>query len=49
MFLHPNGFVTLDGGAAESIMSPMPRPYQDRKTDIFAFGKALYFTKLKTG
>jgi serine/threonine protein kinase len=45
-FLHPSGHVALDGGAAESVMSSMPRPnrnYQDRKTDIFAFGTALYF------
>jgi serine/threonine protein kinase len=44
--LHSSGHVALDGGAAESIMSSMPRPnrnYQDRKTDIFAFGTALYF------
>jgi serine/threonine protein kinase len=44
--LHPSGHVALDGGAAESVMSSMPRPdrnYQDRKTDIFAFGTALYF------
>jgi serine/threonine protein kinase len=40
-FLHLSGHVALDGGAAESAMSSMPRPnrnYQDRKTDIFAYG-----------
>jgi serine/threonine protein kinase len=45
-FLQASGNVTLDGGAAESVMSSMPRPnrnYQDRRTDIFAFGTALYF------
>jgi serine/threonine protein kinase len=44
--LHPNGTVILDGGAAESTMSSMPRPdrnYCDRKTDIFALGTAIYF------
>ena len=44
--LNPSGHVVLDGGAAESVMSSMPRPnrnYQDRKTDIFAFGTVLYF------
>jgi serine/threonine protein kinase len=45
-YLHTSGNVILDGGAAESVMSSMPRPnrnYQDRKTDLFAFGTALYF------
>ena len=44
--LDPNGTVILDGGAAESTMSSMPRPnqnYCDRKTDIFALGTAVYF------
>jgi serine/threonine protein kinase len=45
-YLHTSGNVILDGGAAESVKSSMPRPnrnYQDRKTDLFAFGTALYF------
>ncbi|KAG4436401.1 hypothetical protein IFR05_008124 [Cadophora sp. M221] len=45
ILLHPSGHVVLDGGAAESVMSSMPRPnrnYQDRKTNIFAFGTVLY-------
>jgi serine/threonine protein kinase len=44
--LGPNGAVLLNGGAAESVMSSMPRPdrnHCDSKTDIFAFGTALYF------
>ncbi|KAF2254527.1 kinase-like protein [Trematosphaeria pertusa] len=44
--LGPSGAVILNGGAAESTMSSMPRAdrnHCDRKTDIFAFGTALYF------
>jgi serine/threonine protein kinase len=44
--LGPDGAVILNGGAAESVMSSMPRPdrnHCDRKTEIFAFGTALYF------
>ncbi|CAI6335551.1 unnamed protein product [Periconia digitata] len=44
--LNRNGDISLNGGAAESVMSSMPRPdrnHCDRKTDIFAFGTALYF------
>jgi len=44
--LYSSGNIALDRGAAESVMSSMPRPnrnHQDRKTDIFAFGTALYF------
>lgn len=36
----------LDGGAAESTMSSMPRrdrTHCDRKTDLFAFGAVIYF------
>ena len=39
--LGPDGAVLLNGGAAESAMSSMPRPdrqHCDRKSDIFAFG-----------
>jgi serine/threonine protein kinase len=44
--LDPNGAVLLNGGVAERTMSSMPRPdlnHCDRKTDMFAFGTALYF------
>ena len=44
--LHPNGTVILDGGAAESIISSMPRADRNScnyKTDIFALGTAIYF------
>jgi len=44
--LGPDGAVIHDGGAAESVMSSMPRPdryHCDRKTDIFAYGTAVYF------
>ncbi|KAF2877368.1 kinase-like domain-containing protein [Massariosphaeria phaeospora] len=44
--LGPDGVVILNGRAAESAMSSMPRPdrnHCDRKTDMFAFGTALYF------
>lgn len=43
--LHQSGTVILNGGAAESVMSSMPRPdrnHCDPKTDIFALGTAIY-------
>ncbi|KAH8910546.1 kinase-like protein [Coniochaeta sp. PMI_546] len=43
--LHPDGTVLIDGGAADSTMSSMPRldrNYCDYKTDIFALGTAIY-------
>lgn len=42
---HPDGTVFIDGGAAESTMSSMPRldrNYCDYKTDFFALGTAIY-------
>lgn len=44
--LGPDGTVLLDGGAAESAMSSMPRPdrnHCDCKTDLFALGTTIYF------
>jgi serine/threonine protein kinase len=44
--LGSDGVVILNGGAAEGSMSSMPRKdrsHCDQRTDIFAFGTALYF------
>jgi serine/threonine protein kinase len=44
--LGPDGTVLVNGGAAESAMASMPRldrNHCNQKTDIFAFGTALYF------
>jgi serine/threonine protein kinase len=43
--LHSDGTIALDGGSSERSMSSMPRSernHHDYRTDIFAFGTALY-------
>ncbi|KAH6710667.1 kinase-like domain-containing protein [Leptodontidium sp. MPI-SDFR-AT-0119] len=45
-YLSPDGTIALDGLSSENVQSYMPRSdpnHADQKTDIFAFGSAIYF------